>query len=148
MPTGCYQHKISSEKELFDERTLRSIGCWVWNGTINRGGYGVLTVGGRCGAKKYAHRVAYELFVGPIPKGKELDHLCRNRWCVNPSHLEPVTRRVNIIRGIGPQILGALNGTKTHCCRGHPFDAENTRYRPSGGRTCRECERGRRRAQG
>lgn len=93
----------------------------------------------------YAHRLSYELHKGEIPEGLEIDHLCRNRWCVNPDHLEAVTRRENIMRGDGPKKLGELNSKKTHCKHGHPFDKENTRYRPTGGRSCRICNRERQR---
>ncbi|MDP9224875.1 MAG: HNH endonuclease [Actinomycetota bacterium] len=83
-----------------------------------------------------AHRVAYELLVGPIPEGLTLDHLCRNTSCVNPQHLEPVTVRENVLRGMG---WGAKNKRKTHCHRGHPFDAKNTLRIPGGTRKCRTC---------
>lgn len=144
MPTGHYVHRQSSAAELFNARVQRSEGCWPWHGSINRGGYGVLTLGGREGKKVYAHRLSYELHVGPIPEGLELDHLCRNRRCVRPDHLEAVTRRTNTIRGVGPALLARLNGSKTHCANGHPFDEENTRHRKGGGRTCLICERLRR----
>lgn len=112
----------------------RSDGCWLWTGSKNRGGYGTITVNGHTRA---VHRVAYELLVGPIPDGLQLDHLCRVRHCVNPAHLEPVTQRENILRGQG---LAAANAAKTHCLRGHPFDGSNT-YVWRGKRFCRACNR-------
>lgn len=80
-----------------------------------------------------AHRWAYLHFVGKIPAGLDLDHLCRNRWCVNPEHLEPVTRSENLTRGY------AARGPKTYCKHGHRFDPENTFQRSDGGRGCRAC---------
>lgn len=104
-------------------------GCWVWARTLNNKGYGVF---GANGSTTYAHRWAYEQFVGPIPDGLELDHLCRNRACANPAHLEAVTHQVNQSRGYW--------GRKTHCPQGHPYDEANTAYYGKG-RTCMECNR-------
>lgn len=109
--------------------------CWTWNGS-KRTGYGRFSITRRKAVP--AHRFAYELLVGKVPDGLTLDHLCRNRACVNPAHLEPVTGRVNTLRGIG---LTAINARKTHCLRGHEYTPENTRYRPDGSRRCWECHR-------
>jgi len=111
-------------------------GCWIWTAWLSDG-YGLIKNDGRT---IIAHRLAYELYKGPIPDGLELDHLCRNRCCVNPDHLEPVTRQANILRGMG---LCAENAKKTHCSNGHPYDEKNTyvRKRVSGGRACRTCGR-------
>lgn len=102
--------------------------CIVWQGRLNDAGYG------RIGAR-LAHRVAYEAAVGPIPNGLELDHLCRNRACVNPEHLEPVTRAENVAR--------SSRSTKRACVNGHPFTPENTYVRRDGlgKRVCRACNR-------
>ncbi|MEV0115551.1 HNH endonuclease signature motif containing protein [Streptomyces sp. NPDC050844] len=108
-------------------------GCWHWTGHIKPNGYGQVTVGGR---KFNAHRFAYEALRGPIPDGLVIDHLCRNRRCVNPDHLEPVTHQTNALRGIGPT---ARNAKATHCVRGHDFDAANTYITPNGARQCRAC---------
>ena len=108
--------------------------CWLWVGGHRRRCYGSLKVKGKT---VFAHRVAYEELVGPIPKGLTLDHLCRNRPCVRPSHLEPVSLKVNILRGQGP---AARNATKTHCIHGHEFTEANT-YSYRGGRFCRQCIR-------
>ena len=109
--------------------------CWLWTGANHGGGYGTVNIGGQF---KYAHRLSYEWVVGPIPQGLELDHLCRTPACVNPAHLEPVTHRVNTLRG---ETFGAENVAKTHCAQGHPYDEANT-FRPArGDRQCRECGR-------
>ena len=109
--------------------------CWLWGGTKGDKGYGQFWNGNRLVS---AHVRAYEYEVGAVPLGLELDHLCRNRLCVRPSHLEPVTHRVNVLRGVA----GQANRDKTHCAHGHPFDAVNTYVDPSTGkRSCRECRR-------
>jgi hypothetical protein len=88
---------------------------------------------------QYAHRAVYEMEVGPIADGLEIDHLCRNRGCVNPAHLEPVTHKENVLRGA---TVPGLNAVKTHCLRGHEFDEENTRHiARNGRRVCRACMR-------
>lgn len=105
--------------------------CWLWNAAQNAEGYGNFTFGGRT---VKAHRFTYELLVGPIPEGLELDHLCRVHHCVNLAHLEPVTRSVNSQRGVN------ANTRKTHCPQGHPYDEGNT-TRCKGRRYCRSCNR-------
>jgi len=109
--------------------------CWLWTGGKTRNGYGQAY---DPGSKRVwlVHRLAYWLLVGPIPQGLTLDHLCRVRHCVNPSHLEPVTSRVNTLRGVGHS---AVNAAKSECVNGHPFDLINTRIRRSGRRDCRIC---------
>jgi len=111
-------------------------GCWLWVGSL-RGGYGILYAQGR---RVSVHRYSYEWFVGPVPQGFLLDHLCRVRNCVNPDHLEPVTNRENVLRGIGPT---AENARKTHCIRGHALTGENL-YVNQGSRYCQACFRLRR----
>jgi hypothetical protein len=115
--------------------------CWTWRGHIFSNGYGGFIADGR---QSLAHRLSYEHFVGPIPDGLVLDHLCRNRACVRPDHLQPVAMRENLLRGSGPS---ALRAAQTHCIRGHEFIPENTYRRRRGGRDCRICmrERDRRR---
>jgi hypothetical protein len=111
--------------------------CWIWQRGTDKHGYGRTT---RDKRTVLAHRAVYEECRGPIPTGLELDHLCRVTSCVNPSHLEAVTHRINMLRGGGPV---PENAAKTHCHRGHPFDAQNTRY--EGGdpnkRHCKTCDR-------
>ena len=115
-------------------------GCWIWTSTLThkdpRKAYGAVWVEG---GQKRAHRVLYELVVGPIPAGLQIDHLCRVQICVNPSHLESVTGYVNTHRGIGP---AAINAKKTICVNGHAFDEKNTHYRVDrpGHRQCKECQ--------
>lgn len=109
--------------------------CWSWSGATSPDGYGIL-----CIAKQttYMPRFSYELEHGPIAAGLEPDHLCRNRNCVNPGHLEPVTHRENILRGESPQ---AINARKTHCPKGHEYTPENIRWQRNGGRLCRACQK-------
>lgn len=113
------------------------LGCWPWRGSIGTRGYGMFRLHSR-GPVVRAHRFAYEALVGPIPAGMTLDHLCRNRACVNPAHLEPVSNRENILRGTNP---AAQNARRTHCRMGHEFSAENTHITPQGDRRCRACQR-------
>lgn len=108
--------------------------CWEWTGSLYDNGYGGVRAFGRT---ERAHRISYQIHKGPIPTGLQLDHLCRNRSCVNPDHLEAVTQRENLLRG--PTTLPAMNVAKTHCPLGHPYTAENTRIN-CGKRRCRRCE--------
>ena len=110
--------------------------CWGWTDVLSKDGYAYLGVDGRKGGKFLVHRLLYELMIGPIPEGKELDHLCRNRWCVRPDHQEPVTRQVHILRG---ETIVARNAVATHCPQGHPYDMFNT-YWYKGSRQCRRCK--------
>jgi hypothetical protein len=112
--------------------------CVEWTGGRNSQGYGYVAfrMGPRKVQSKSVHRMAYELLVGPIPEGKQLDHLCRNRACVNPEHLEPVTCQVNLLRGA---TLAAKNAAKTHCHRGHLLIGGNLYVNPKGHRECKRC---------
>lgn len=116
--------------------------CWMWQGGKTKAGYGMIWLGGK---KEYVHRAIYQLLVGPIPDGLQLDHLCRNRACCNPKHLEPVTNRENCLRGMAPLVNGQNSRSKTHCPAGHPYDAANTLiFRNQ--RLCRACRSVRRAA--
>lgn len=90
-------------------------GCMIWMGHLSERGYGRIQVGGKT---KRVHKVAYEAAIGPVPAGLVLDHKCRVRSCCNPAHLEPVTNRSNILRGVS---RAAANARKTHCLLGHPL---------------------------
>lgn len=122
-----------SVEEIFWSRVDRPSPycCWEWLAGKTPEGYGMFH--GGLGKNRLVHRLAYEWLVGPIPEGLNLDHLCRNTLCVNPLHLEPVTQRINVLRGKG---LAAQNARKTHCKRGHPLN-EAWVYR--GQRLCRVC---------
>ena len=109
-------------------------GCWNWTGQRGNG-YGYASFRRH---PYLVHRITYQLLVGPIPEGLTIDHLCRNRACCNPDHLEPVTRGENVLRGEG---ISAENARKTHCKHGHAFTEENTRITPQGHRECRACRR-------
>jgi hypothetical protein len=110
-------------------------GCWEWTAGRDHAGYGRIGIDG---TPELAHRVAYEIFVGPIPDGLTLDHLCRNPACVHPLHLEPVSMVENVRRGIG---IGVANAMKTHCPQGHPLIAGNLINRSRPGRECLACAR-------
>ncbi len=116
-------------------------GCWLWTANLHPDtGYSRMWLSRH--DNKLGHRIAFEWARGPIPEGLVIDHLCRNRACVNPDHMEIVTNVENVMRG---ESVFAQNARKTHCLRGHPFDAENTYPVPTGGRACRECARQRKR---
>jgi len=113
-------------------------GCHNWTAALYHNGYGMTKV--RIGGRPYcrAHRAAYVLAKGEIPEGLQVDHLCRNRRCINAAHLECVSLRENVLRGNGPFVV---NRRKTHCARGHPFTEQNTYRQPSRPerRLCKTC---------
>lgn len=121
-------------ERLLARRWITEQGCWEWTGTRQKSGYGAFTLHADGKPKTLrVHRLAYEIFVGPIPEGLELDHLCRNRPCFNPSHLEPVTKAENTFRT-----------RRAECVNGHPLTEENI-YIYRNKRHCRTCRRERNR---
>lgn len=130
--------RLDSVVDRFWQKVHKTETCWLWagaaGGDAEGGHYGYLNVAGKV---ERAHRFAYELLVGPVPDGMVLDHLCRVRLCVNPAHLEPVTDRINNLRGD--------RGGRTECKHGHAFTAENTIWRRGRygyqQRECRACRR-------
>lgn len=107
--------------DRFWKKVKKTDSCWEWLVSKTKGGYGQFNLDGK-GDMRYAHRLSYEFLVGPIPKGMQLDHLCRNRGCVNPEHLEIVDNKTNSLRGISEP---AKNARKTHCIAGHPLSGKN-----------------------
>ena len=121
-------------------------GCWLWIGNVDAHNYGRYWCK-HLNRDRPAHRVVWESHHGPIPEGLEIDHLCRTTCCVNPAHLEPVTRSINTKRGINPKLTSDRHKAITHCPQGHEYTPENTLlrprsgHRPWSGRQCRACDR-------
>lgn len=135
MPSGVYARPEPQIRFWSKVNKDTDHACWIWKAGVNNKGYGQFWFEGKL---IYAHRVAYELTKGPIPEGLTIDHLCRNRVCVNPDHMEPVTNGENVLRGVGPS---AINSRKTLCPRGHPLFGKDLYVYPNGKRTCRACAR-------
>ena len=118
--------------------------CWKWPRSLDKDGYGSFKNNNKISR---AHRFSYELFYGKIPSTLVIDHLCRNKNCVNPDHLDLVTPRENILRGNTGHHTNQLrgkdhpHGKKTHCSNGHEYNKKNTYLRPKGGRNCRVCHK-------
>jgi len=124
---------MTDVSEVFAHVTFDPNGCWTWDRARTKAGYGEANLNGRI---VLVHRILYTRVHGDIPDHLELDHLCRNRACCNPFHLELVTHRENVLRGESPP---ARLARATHCIAGHEFTPENTIY-IQGGRRCRECK--------
>lgn len=148
---GAHRHPCPAAAEIEEALLARFLAkvslpdsieeCWIWTGATTRrvNGYGRFSVMGRL---SLAHRFAYEFARGPIPAGLEIDHLCRTPPCVNPWHLEPVTRSVNVRRGTAIEKSIELQRSKTACPAGHPYDEANTYLVPGSNdhRQCRACK--------
>lgn len=126
--------------QRFWDKVEKSDRCWMWSAGTSSEGYGRYYLGAENGAKRhdYAHRISYAIAHGPIPEGLHIDHLCRVRSCVNPSHLEAVTCKVNLLRG---ETVTARNASVTHCPSGHPYSGENLLVNNRGQRQCASCKR-------
>lgn len=125
-------------EERFLAKVDKTETCWLWHGASKASGYGVMRIGPASAGMVYVHRFSYELYVGPIPDGLQIDHLCRVRNCVNPSHLEPVTLQVNVMRSDHPIAIRRRTGL---CKWGHPITPDNTYLRADGTTECLPCRR-------
>lgn len=150
----CYHaSRLESMEARFWSRVAKTETCWIWQGAVGTRGYGFLAGLYKGQYKTFlVHRYAYILHVGSIADDLTIDHLCRNRRCVNPAHLEVVSRWENVRRG---ETITGNNSRKTHCKHGHAFDEANTYVASSGGRHCKLClarrdreRKARKRAQG
>lgn len=132
-PSDLKDERLDNKIKVSEEKLHNDTPCWEWTGWLTPKGYGQIT---RTKKTMLVHRYVYELAIGDIPKGLQLDHLCRNRKCCNPAHLEPVTPKENCMRGEG---IPAINAAKTSCPHGHEYTAENTVRAKDGRRICRAC---------
>ena len=128
-PERTLEERLLSRREVVGD-------CWVWTAARDREGYGKIQV---AGTNRLTHRIAYEVWRGPIPPGLSIDHDCNNPSCFNPDHLTPRPIADNIRRGRGNK--WSLNAAKTHCSHGHPFDEANTSVDTRGWRKCKTCAR-------
>lgn len=142
---ACYSSRpaatdITLKADAFWRRVVTGPGCWEWQGAVSHHGYGRFAPRANGAATRiYAHRFSLLLAGVQVPDGMVVDHLCRNRRCVNPDHLEVVTQQVNVLRGVSQS---AVNAKKSFCDDGHEFTPENTYFRPDRtGRQCRACQR-------
>jgi len=140
MPRGIWkQGRADAITRLMSKTVKLSCGCWLYTGGLDPDGYGIFWVNGK---SVRVHRYTYEALTDTvIPDELPIDHLCRNRACINPQHMEPVTPRENVIRGILSQVNHEKAQSRTHCSNGHAYTPENTHIRPDGTRRCRQCKR-------
>lgn len=132
-------HRFWSKVRISKTNFYKGTPCWEWTSTIHRDGYGKFWLNGKT---KAAHRLSYEDKFGKIPQGLVINHMCRNRACQNrDDHLEVVTQKVNIQKGLSGFMSGIKQRLKTHCKQGHVFSKENTYVDPRGKRVCRTCNR-------
>ena len=127
--------RVPVEKRLARLTNKSESGCWIWLGGKQSSGHGKIRIDGKT---HQVHRVAFELARGRVPAGLVLDHTCKNPSCINPKHLEPVTQRVNLLRG---NTIPALHAAKTHCPCGHPYSGDNLCINNRGQRVCKACKR-------
>ncbi|MGH8129090.1 MAG: HNH endonuclease signature motif containing protein [Gammaproteobacteria bacterium] len=127
------QQRLLALKERFMSKVSKGSACWLWTAYTDVKGYGIFGVGKRQLMK--AHRYSYIIHKGPIPRGLQIDHLCRITNCVNPNHLEAVTNRENVLRG------NRARGPRPLCKHGHPLSGSNLYINPRGDRECRTCRR-------
>lgn len=139
-PTGRPRTPVMDR--IWAKIVVHPLGCWEYQGHLIKGGYGMISLGGRPGRRALVHRIMYRDWFGSIPGDLTLDHLCFNTRCCNPNHLEPVTRSENTKRQwrAGRADAGKTQLLRTHCKRGHPFDEQNTRHYDNK-RVCRACAR-------
>lgn len=127
--------RMKNTLDIFWSKVEKTESCWLWLGYKINSGYGKFVYKGE---NMLSHRLSYQLHKGKIPQGLEIDHLCRVKHCVNPDHLEAVTRKENQIRGMG---FISIESKKTHCPQGHPYSGDNLFIDYKGGRRCRKCSR-------
>ena len=134
---GCLDMKKSqTDEQRFWYKVEKTNYCWNWKLSLDKDGYGRIKVNRK---KIGAHRFSYELIKGEIPEGLQLDHICKNKACVNPDHLEAVTCDENIKRAENQ--VTTINSRKTHCPKGHPYSGDNLFFVKSGHRGCKTCHR-------
>ena len=122
-------------KQILKTFLVTKSDCHEWNGHVTKNGYGLTY----CNKKTcYVHRLVYEYYFGSIPTGFQIDHLCKNRKCMNPNHLEAVTQKENILRSDG---ITAIQSRQTHCVHGHPLSGDNLYVSPKKHRSCKTCRR-------